>query len=338
MEFLDQVALFITHPGFAFGSGLVAAFTPCTLSLIPIFLYRFGLNGQQGNSGSKRYVDIGLVLIGFLGSFAVTGLLFGGLVGSDFVNITRLVLGVVLVLVGILQIFHKLSLQFFTKITNPLGLGIVLPWAISFSPCVIPFLSVILTGIAESSDVVSTTQGIANFLMFGLGLITPAILISLLGGSIVKGMKKISTWVVRIESVSAVLIVVAGFYMSSQLVQLANRDVVISALLILVVLILMAREIFKVASRRTVLNYQLFGVLLLLWLAGLVAAIIITAPYGASISGEELVYSCLPGNGHTNSPAALPVALIGSSYAALMAGWYIVSNRKGSIVKFNLQQ
>jgi cytochrome c biogenesis protein CcdA len=321
----------LQYESIPFAAGLIAAFTPCTLAIIPIFLYRFGLWEGSQNSWRESWQDIVLLLIGFLLSFGLTGIAFGNLFSSDYVNVTRLLLGTLLVLMGALQLLGRLNLQFATRSTNPLMLGAILPWVVSFSPCVLPFLSALLLSSTSGELGLST---MFKFLQFGLGLLTPAIVIALLGRVAVNALRRSTNVLGYVERFSPALLILAGFYISSQLVQITNRDMLVACLGLLLLVGAISYIVFRKPSRRTALNYKAFFALLAVAFSLCVLSALVSAPLSERLSGEELLHACLPG-GHQNSPIAFPIAVMFNGFALLLAWWVSLADVPGKRVKLS---
>ncbi len=315
----------------AYFAGLIAAFTPCVLAIIPIFLYRFGiwdLSAAAGKQPLKQVLkDIALLVVGFLVSFAAAGLLLQSLLTSDLVNVTRLVLGYTLVLIGILQLSGRLSLQFMAKFSNPLLIGLVAPWIISLSPCVLPyFAGLVLTAV--------TGDTLLKFMLFGLGVLTPAIILSFAGNRILSVFKKFTKVLLVIERWAALLIIFSGIYITAELITLTTKDILLAGSVILVEIAVVASLVFRRPAGRTLLNY---GLTVIMITADLVATLILAsqAVSAASVSGLALLHAC---NGNQNScPVCGVAAVVFLSLAAGLAVSYLLSARKGRTVRFTFR-
>lgn len=313
MELINQIFLNLSNPFFL---GLISAFTPCTIAVIPIFLYRFGFMKKDEDLG-KNYFGLLLAIVGFLVSFGLTGLVFQQLILSNFANMLRLVLGSLLILMGFMQLFKILDFQMLNRFQNPLLLGAGLPWILSFSPCTLVFTAKL---ISDSSSATSHLGAMMQFLLFGAGMLVPVVLFVLVGS--------VFTWLTSksqgifhwLDRISAWLIILTGFYLSSQLVQVTSSEVVGGGLMLtFFVGWLMIR---KTGKKGITLAGVAAAAVVLLSLLATAAAALITRPYDSeAVSGLELAYACQPGD-HANSPVAVPVALIFGCIVVIVAVWY----------------
>lgn len=323
-----EIARLISTPETALLAGVVAAFTPCTLALIPIFLYRFGIWGGEPNSKGNQKSDIrfvakelGLLLIGYMLSFVAFGWLLNGLFGSDFINIVRLTLGSLLVFFGLMQLGGQISFSFINKVSNPLVTGAIIPLIISLSPCVLPVIAPLVAGSG------STGSSVLTFTLFGIGILIPAIVLSIGGNRLIKYFRKSSKLVANIERFSAILILASGIYLSAQLINITGSEVAISALVMLILILGVAYSIFRIPSRRTVRNIAMLGLVGMVWIAGSVFAET-QALAIESLNGEEFIYECSQVENHF-TPESINIA---GSFGIIAGslGWFYLNRDKAS--------
>lgn len=332
MNIFDLITQLILNQQSALVAGFVAGLTPCTLALIPLFLYRFGIWRSEGKQQSILWKDLLLLLIGFLASFFVTGLVFQSLFASDFVNILRLVLGSLLVFAGLALFGRSLSLQFFAQVTHPLALGAVMPWVLSFSPCVLPWLAVVLV----NNGSLLQPNILGKFLLFGAGMLIPALIVAILGRIAWRSAQKLSRALHVIERITPLLLIFAGFYLSVQLLNLTSRDVAWSGAILTGIIIVYAFSIFRIPARRTILNIQIFVVLLVLAVIFTVIGIQTALPHEMYLSGQALLQLCLPGENNI-SPVAFQEAALFNLLGAGLGVWSWVANRAGMQVRFVME-
>lgn len=241
----------------AYITGLIASLTPCTIVLIPILLYRFGIS--DGSSEKAKWREIILLLLGFLISLVITGLALHYISQGQLINALRVGLSILLVSVGILQVFGRLKLSQIRSVTHPFVLGLVLPWTLSLSPCVLPYLSIFIT-----KGILSDKTWL-EFLLFGAGLITPAIAIALLGERLLEHMRSITPLMKSIERYSGILIIIAGVYLGLQTFELGDLELAISSGLLLLMLLAAGYVTFIRNRSIRIANILIFLALLLFW-------------------------------------------------------------------------
>ncbi len=241
----------------AFITGIATALTPCTIVIIPIFLYRFGIWGKD--ESKILFKDIFLTIFGFMISLMSVGIIFEYVINSNIFNAVRLILGTLFIILGVLQIFNKLNINIVTKSSNSFVLGLLFPWVLSFSPCVLPIFTAFL------SSQISTGQIIIKLLVFGLGVLTPAILISVIGNRLFEIFKKGSKAFYLIEKFSGVIIVLSGIYLNFQLLDIKSLDIAISSMIFLFIIIFSAYLVFIKQRRINLANILMFLSFLILW-------------------------------------------------------------------------
>jgi thiol:disulfide interchange protein DsbD len=212
-----------------FLAGLLTAFTPCVYPLYPITI---GIFLNWGRLGIRPWL-LGLVYCAgsvfsysLLGVLAVlSGRVFGSLTQTPFFQIG---IGAILLLsavfyAGILEFPIPERLRaFFSKSSNPenvspakkmaeafamgFGLGIVA------SPCVGPVLVALLAWMSHYlNQGGSWIQGLGLFAVFGMGLMTPFLILSILVG---RGSKtpRLGAWAQRAKWVGSLLMVAGSLF------------------------------------------------------------------------------------------------------------------------------
>ncbi len=320
--FVADIIAGINHP---FWIGVISSVTPCTIAIFPIFLYRFGLWNKEVNA-KRNYVGLAMAAAGFLLSFTLAGLVLQQIILSSFANVLRLLLGTVIVFIGMLQVLQRLNLQTVSKFSNPFLLGAFLPWLLSFSPCVLFFSALLFTN-ASSVTAAQQASTAFQFFLFALGMLTPVIVFVIGGNGLLRFVQRRSGKVFQwFEKISSWLIILAGLYLSSQLVQITSSEVLAAGFVgTLLGVAFITRVILR--EKLTGANYLVGVLLFLTMISTTMVAVAITQPYDElAVSDELLAYLCVPGE-HDNSPIALPLALLMAGNAFLIAIWYRFSDR-----------
>ena len=241
----------------SFITGIIASLTPCTIVLIPILLYRFGLTDDSKEK--MRVKEIGLLLFGFLGSLLLTGFFLQYISQGPLINVIRYTLSIVFIVIGVLQFFGKVSFASIKTITHPLLLGFVLPWTLSLSPCVLPYLSVFIASGALSG------QAIVQLLLFGAGLITPALIFALLGEKVLRYARNFTRFLSATERYASLLIVATGVFIGLQAFEITILELTISSALLLIMLFGAGYLVFVKNRRVNIQTVLIFLSLLLIW-------------------------------------------------------------------------
>ncbi len=241
----------------AYLTGLTAGLTPCTVVIYPLFLYRFGVWGDKKSKVLLK--EILLTLMGFLLSLVLTGLVFDFLSKSEVFNALRLILGTLLVVLGVLQLAGKFSVSVFKRVTNPFLLGFTLPFVLSFSPCVFPFFTSLLPASLSSGSV------LMSILSFGMGLISPALLMAFLGNRILNLAQKGGRFFYYIEKFSGLIVIFSGIYLSLQILEIKSLDIIFASVFFGVFILLTAYYSFWVKKRFNLANLLMFLATVILW-------------------------------------------------------------------------
>ncbi len=153
--------------GLAFAAGLVATVNPCGFAMLPAYLsYFMGLEGaeddEETGAGVGQALKVGgIVSLGFLAVFGVTGLLINAGVRSiiEWIPYVALGIGVVMALLGIAMFRgYQLSIGFL-KVQGGTGsrdkksiFTFGVSYALASLSCTLPvFLSVVVGSIASAN-------------------------------------------------------------------------------------------------------------------------------------------------------------------------------------------
>lgn len=208
--------------GLIFAEGVLAFLSPCILPMIPIYLlYLGGLEGGEGKSQSRLLINT----LGFVAGFSLvfvalgaTASALGSLIASNRVLLQRIG-GLIVILFG-LNFLGVLKIGFLNrsrtvgantknlKFLSSLLFGAA--FSLGWTPCLGAFLG---TALILASNMDTLYQGMALLLTFSLGLGIPFFLTALLWGRLQDTFAVIKRNLHIIQTVSGVLLVVAGFLM-----------------------------------------------------------------------------------------------------------------------------
>jgi len=229
----------------AYIEGLVAALTPCLLVLIPAYLYYFGVNTKQQTIDFKK---LGFSIAGFLLFFVLVGMGLSQIIESIFANGFRLAVGVIFIYIGILQYKERINPLTLKGVNNPFLFGALFGLITSVSPCVLP-ASVLL--IAGNSAVAS----IFNFITFGLGILTPSIVVAFTGNKLTEKVKSLHKYSKQINIASAIILILSGSIMLYNLMGLTKYDVLVSSVMLLLLNLLIVRLVLFVHKKHSMGTY-----------------------------------------------------------------------------------
>lgn len=201
----------------SFAAGLVATVNPCGFAMLPAYLsYFIGSNTGVSRAGAVRraLAVSGLMSIGFLVVFGVTGLLIslGIQVIIEFVPWLAVVVGVGLVVLGIRSLRGSyLTVQFGSgKVDRTSVLRFGVSYAVASLSCTLPiFLSLIAGTFARASVV----EGVSAFVAYSLGmsLVITAITVMLAFGQdrLVRLIRNSAQYM---NKISGAVLIVAGLF------------------------------------------------------------------------------------------------------------------------------
>lgn len=210
---------------FAFSAGLVAAFNPCGFALLPLYMSRF-LGTQTTSLPPARRLGravgvAGVVSTGFLLVFGVVGLVFSrvSLAVADYFPWLTVVVGFALVAVGVAMLaghHPNISLPRVQRGGSGSGLGSMMLFGVSYGTvslsCTLP---IFLAAVSSTFVDASVGGGLAVFAAYGLGmgmvLVSLTVALALSQEGVVRRMRRVMP---RVNSLSAVLMLVAGLYVT----------------------------------------------------------------------------------------------------------------------------
>jgi cytochrome c-type biogenesis protein len=175
----------------AFTAGLVATINPCGLAMLPAYLSFFlGLDDGAGDGAASRSVGRGLVVgavvsAGFLTVFGLAGVLLtaGVQAAVDVLPWAAMVVGVGVAALGVALLGgYELRVSLPKVGAAPPGRGLRgvylfgVSYAVASLSCTLPVFLVVVAGTIPQLGFVA---GVATFLVYGLGMSTLLLLITL---------------------------------------------------------------------------------------------------------------------------------------------------------------
>ena len=235
-------------------AGILASFTPCVIVLFPITLYRF-ISAKKVNLR-----DYGLYAAGFLFTLVLIGLFFQKIFESEIGNGIKLGIAIGLIVLGILQLLHKINPLNLPVVKNTFAFGMLFAIAIGINPCTLPFIGSVFA--------LSSGEILINLALFGIGILIAPTLFLLFGRKFLAYSKNLSSQLARIEKFLAVLLVLAGAYMGWNVLGLTTTDVIVSSVFILFIILLFLKIFLiehSVKELLTIPRLLLITSLLIIW-------------------------------------------------------------------------
>jgi cytochrome c biogenesis protein CcdA len=204
----------------AFSTGMVATVNPCGFAMLPAYL-SFFLGVERDRASLSRALVVGTaVTTGFVGTFAVVGLLVSRVTRSvyDVAPWITLVIGAVLILVGVLMLRGfdpTVRLPRLDRGGRSGGVASMTVFGVSYAVasvgCELPIFLVAMSG-AFGKNLAS---GVVYFVFFGLGfaaiLVTLSITLAMARQSVVQLMRRVLP---HINRIAGGLLVLAGAYVT----------------------------------------------------------------------------------------------------------------------------
>lgn len=226
--------------GFAFASGCLSAVSPCVLVLIPLLLFRFArprhgavvqvelfdkdaaLNHGRAPAAEQGRAPLGELawfVAGFECAYVVFGLGVSTLFSSAVQAGIKLGLGCLFAVTGTVSLTDRIDPLHLPVFHSPALMGAAFAALISFNPCTVPFLAVIIS--------MSTSNAMWALVWFGAGLLTPALCFVALGKSFVGSMQRWERLLHALNRAMSLVLVAAGLWLAigTHVVSLADRIV-----------------------------------------------------------------------------------------------------------------
>ncbi|AGT63540.1 cytochrome c biogenesis CcdA family protein [Staphylococcus aureus] len=207
---------------FILTAGMVAAFNPCGIALLPSYISY--LIGGETKDHSFRYAIFkglglgGAMTTGFLTIFVLAGLLIGGL-GSALTGIfpiLSLVMGILIALLGLGMLFGKhLPIKIGSFQVKPGKWSIYfygIAYAVTSLGCTLPAFMLVVSASLNDNSV---TAVIIKFIIYSLGMgivVTAITMVSLISRQLVQ--KFLHNYMGSIQKIAAVVIFLSVLYMA----------------------------------------------------------------------------------------------------------------------------
>ena len=239
------------NPLSSLGAGVLGAFTPCALVLIPLVLARF--------TGQKRRIGTSLILFlaGFLLSFSVIGLVLEGMFQSHLKDGFSFGLGILFMGIGALAFTGRLNIANAPVVRNAFLAGIIFALAGALNPCTAPFLGIIIS-LNSSAGMMFHT------ILFGLGLITPALIAGIAGTSLSRMPRLSHRADTIIQKIVSAILIMAGAFLVIRVDRFTPYDSVIAAGMILFTLAIIIRSLFIITNWHDLKRPLTLAILLLI--------------------------------------------------------------------------
>ncbi len=215
----------------SFTSGIIAAFTPCVIVLIPLVLYKFFKKEK------KQIKEFILLVLGFLTSYILLSIIIASLFTSIIQNGIKLGFGLLFLTLGVLALMEKINPLNFSIIKNSFLLGSIFALLTSLSPCSLPYLGIIIS-------LSNKTKIFISILFFGIGLLTPSILFAILGQKIINFASHSKKIFYIINRLMSIVLVGAGIYLMLSIKSIGPADVYASLVLLALVFFIIIKSFF----------------------------------------------------------------------------------------------
>ena len=206
----------------AFGAGILSFLSPCVLPLVPAFLVNMA--GEAALTGTQRTRTVTHALAFVIGFSVVFTLLWvaialvGALAGELVYWLQRLG-GILLIVMGMHMVglitipflMSRLDLRLERETTGlPRSFLIGLAFGVGFTPCVGPYLAVILNLLLSSQDIAS---GAPLLLAYALGMGVPFLVIAAGIGGTQRITRALARAIRPLNLAGGILVIVMGLVM-----------------------------------------------------------------------------------------------------------------------------
>ncbi len=223
-------------------SGILAAFTPCVIVLIPALIYRF-------SNEKKPLIEIIKFSVAFLIVYAFSAIFLAKLLSSSFRYGLQLGLGLLFIIMGFLALINKFNPLSFQLIKNTWLFGLVFALIISVNPCVFAYLGILM----------GTTSNFLlpfSMLAFAIGLVIPAVVIAIFGNQLLSKINKAGKIMHKISNGMNFLLIGIGIYMLYSIKHFGSKDILVTGLMLLLTFIIILRSFYFLEGKKQLLKLK----------------------------------------------------------------------------------
>ncbi|MFT4344195.1 MAG: cytochrome c biogenesis CcdA family protein [Candidatus Woesearchaeota archaeon] len=296
----------------SFLSGIVAAFTPCIIVLIPLALYRF-FDKKHGDKAS--FINF---IIGFMITYLIIGLTLGSLFSSSMQNGFRLGLGLLFIVLGILSFMNKINPLQLPFIKNAFIFGGIFAFIVAANPCTLPYIGVI-------TSLASPAEMMLHMTLFGIGLLVPAIIFALFGQAVLNSIQKKTYLLGKVHRVMSIILILSGVYLVTTLTSFGRKDIIMDAIFLVLVFAILLRSFFIINTWKDFRKPK--NMLLILALAMITGTALYYCDNYIQMQADEETYIC--GITMANCPVCVRCAIIFGIATALGFASIIITNMLG---------
>ena len=246
------------NPFVSYLSGILTAFTPCVIVLMPIMLYRFF------NKERKQWKSFSFFIIGFLIFYFILSYLLASIFTSQIQNGFKLGLGVLFVVLGVLSFMERLNSLNLPAVKNPLILGMIFAIIAASNPCALPYFSIIVANSVSAMLII-------NIMIFGLGIITPSILFGIIGQKMIRVSKSSGKFFHSINKLMSLILIASGIYLALSIKNVVINDIYVVAVILALTFFILIRAFFIINDKKDLLKIKnvvlLISLLLIIFVA-----------------------------------------------------------------------